>query len=46
LWQLVLTQGILVGVGGCLVYYPITTMAAEYFEGKRATAIGVWSMGV
>jgi MFS family permease len=45
LWQLVLTQGVLVGVGGCLVYYPITTMAAEYFEGKRATAIGVWSMG-
>ena len=39
-WQLLLTQGFLVGFGMSLLYFPILAPAPEYFKERRATAMG------
>jgi MFS family permease len=39
-WQLLLTQGLLVGFGMSLLYFPFLAPAPEYFSRHRATAMG------
>ncbi|SPQ26472.1 3bfbf0cb-2ea7-4c18-931f-236460dde96c [Thermothielavioides terrestris] len=39
-WQLLLTQGLLLGVGMSLLYFPLMAPAPEYFTNHRATAMG------
>ncbi|KAH9908457.1 major facilitator superfamily domain-containing protein [Xylariomycetidae sp. FL2044] len=39
-WQLLLTQGFLVGLGMSLLYFPLLAPAPEYFTNHRATAMG------
>lgn len=43
IWQLLLTQGFLVGLGMSLLYFPLLAPAPEYFTKHRATAMGVVS---
>ncbi|TID24238.1 MFS general substrate transporter [Venturia nashicola] len=46
LWHLALTQGVLVGVGGALLYNPVIMIAPEYFGDKvRGKATGFISAG-
>ena len=40
IWQLLLTQGFLVGLGMSLLYFPLLAPAPEYFTTHRATAMG------
>ncbi|KAI1803547.1 MFS general substrate transporter [Daldinia bambusicola] len=40
IWQLLLTQGFLVGLGMSLLYFPLLAPAPEYFTSHRATAMG------
>ncbi|KAK6071359.1 MFS monocarboxylate [Seiridium cupressi] len=40
LWQLLLTQGLLVGLGMSFIYFPLLSPAPEYFTSHRATAMG------
>ena len=40
IWQLLLTQGFLVGLGMSLFYFPLLAPAPEYFTNHRATAMG------
>ncbi|KAI1757702.1 major facilitator superfamily domain-containing protein [Xylaria castorea] len=40
LWHLLLTQGLLVGLGMSLLYFPLLAPAPEYFTTHRATAMG------
>ncbi|XXH01720.1 hypothetical protein Hte_008081 [Hypoxylon texense] len=40
IWQLLLTQGFLVGLGMSLLYFPLLAPAPEYFNSHRATAMG------
>ncbi|KAI1391063.1 major facilitator superfamily domain-containing protein [Hypoxylon trugodes] len=40
IWQLLLTQGFLVGWGMSLLYFPLLAPAPEYFTSHRATAMG------
>ncbi|KAK4143576.1 MFS general substrate transporter [Dichotomopilus funicola] len=40
IWQLLLTQGFLVGSGMSLLYFPLLAPAPEYFTNHRATAMG------
>ncbi|PVH89931.1 MFS monocarboxylate transporter-like protein [Cadophora sp. DSE1049] len=39
-WQLLLTQGLLYGVGSSLLYFPILSSAPEYFNERRGAAMG------
>ena len=39
-WELLLTQGFLVGFGMSLLYFPLLAPAPEYFTKHRATAMG------
>ncbi|KAI0448190.1 major facilitator superfamily domain-containing protein [Xylaria telfairii] len=39
-WHLLLTQGLLVGLGMSLLYFPLLAPAPEYFTTHRATAMG------
>ena len=39
-WQLLLTQGFLVGFGMSLLYFPLLAPTPEYFSNHRATAMG------
>lgn len=39
-WQLLLTQGLLYGIGSSLLYYPILSTAPEYFNTHRGSAMG------
>ena len=41
IWHLLLTQGLLYGVGSSLLYFPLLSPAPEYFTLHRATAMGV-----
>lgn len=43
IWQLLLTQGFLVGFGMSLLYFPLLAPAPEFFTKHRATATGVVS---
>jgi hypothetical protein len=40
IWQLLFTQGFLVGLGMSLLYFPLLAPAPEYFTNHRATAMG------
>ena len=40
IWQLLLTQGLLVGLGMSLLYFPFLAPAPKYFTKHRATAMG------
>ncbi|KIV97834.1 hypothetical protein PV10_01539 [Exophiala mesophila] len=40
IWQLLLTQGIIYGVGTCLLYFPVVAVAPEYFDAHRGSAMG------
>ncbi|KAH8585827.1 major facilitator superfamily domain-containing protein [Bisporella sp. PMI_857] len=40
IWQLLLTQGLLYGLGSSLLYFPLLSPAPEYFTTHRATALG------
>lgn len=40
IWQLLLTQGFLVGLGMSFLYFPLLAPAPEYFTNHRATAMG------
>ena len=44
IWQLLLTQGFLVGLGMSLLYFPLLAPAPEYFTNHRATAMGIVSV--
>jgi MFS family permease len=39
-WQLLLTQGMLYGIGSSLIYFPVLSVAPEYFTGHRGSAMG------
>jgi MFS family permease len=39
-WQLLLTQGLLYGMGSSLLYFPILSVAPEYFTAHRGSAMG------
>ena len=40
IWQLLITQGFLVGIGMSLLYFPLLAPTPEYFSNRRATAMG------
>lgn len=40
LWQLLLTQGLLYGTGSSLLYFPLLSVAPEYFTRHRGSAMG------
>ncbi|KAI3320517.1 MFS general substrate transporter [Xylariaceae sp. AK1471] len=40
IWHLLLTQGLLVGFGMSLLYFPLLAPAPEYFTSRKATAMG------
>ena len=39
-WQLLLTQGLIYGVGSSLMYFPMLAIAPEYFDKHRGSAMG------
>lgn len=39
-WHLLLTQGLLFGLGSSLLYFPILSAAPEYFSAHRGSAMG------
>ena len=43
-WQLLLTQGFMVGLGMSFLYFPLLAPAPEYFTNHRATAMGFVSV--
>ena len=46
IWQLILSQGLLVGLGMSLLYFPYLAPAPEYFTKHRATAMGFVSLSL
>ncbi|KAH9904409.1 major facilitator superfamily domain-containing protein [Xylariomycetidae sp. FL2044] len=44
-WQLMLTQGILTGIGGGIFFTPSLALVATYFSGRRALAVGLTTTG-
>lgn len=40
IWQLLLTQGMLFGIGASCLYFPILAPAPEYFNAHRGAAMG------
>ncbi|EPE10498.1 monocarboxylate transporter [Ophiostoma piceae UAMH 11346] len=40
-WHLLLTQGLLYGIGSSMLYFPLLGPAPEYFSRHRATALGI-----
>ena len=39
-WQLLLTQGLMVGLGSSMMYFPVLAVAPEYFDTHRGAAMG------
>ena len=39
-WQLLLTQGLIYGIGTSLMYFPMLAVAPEYFDSHRGSAMG------
>ncbi|EXJ72972.1 uncharacterized protein A1O5_04121 [Cladophialophora psammophila CBS 110553] len=39
-WQLLLTQGLIYGIGTSLMYFPVLAVAPEYFDAHRGSAMG------
>lgn len=44
-WQLMLTQGILTGFGGGIIFAPSLALVATYFDKRRGIAIGLVTTG-
>ncbi|KAH7245062.1 major facilitator superfamily transporter [Fusarium tricinctum] len=44
-WQILLPQGICIGLGCGLVYVPSTAILSQYFQRRRALVIGIASTG-
>ncbi|KAK5108545.1 hypothetical protein LTR62_008202 [Meristemomyces frigidus] len=44
-WQLMLTQGLLTGLGGGIIFTPVMGLMATYFSKRRAFALGVATTG-
>jgi MFS family permease len=40
IWHLLLTQGFLYGIGSSMIYFPILSVAPEYFDTRRGSAMG------
>ncbi|KAL9618535.1 MAG: hypothetical protein Q9160_006791 [Pyrenula sp. 1 TL-2023] len=40
-WQLLLTQGVLYGMGSSMLYFPVLSVAPEYFTNHRGSAMGI-----
>ncbi|TKA75819.1 hypothetical protein B0A49_03541 [Cryomyces minteri] len=40
IWHLLLTQGLLYGIGSSMMYFPILSVAPEYFDQHRGSAMG------
>ncbi|KAJ3266161.1 hypothetical protein HDU77_002292 [Chytriomyces hyalinus] len=40
-WQLILTQGVLVGTGMSLSYFPAVSLPSQWFEKRRGLATGI-----
>ncbi|KAI9836895.1 MAG: hypothetical protein M1819_001060 [Sarea resinae] len=40
IWHLLLTQGLLYGIGSSMLYFPILSVAPEYFDAHRGSAMG------
>ncbi|KAJ5666668.1 Major facilitator superfamily domain general substrate transporter [Penicillium macrosclerotiorum] len=41
LWQFILTQGLLLGIGTCMAYMPSVTVAPTWFSRHRGLAMGI-----
>jgi hypothetical protein len=41
LWHLIVTQGLLYGLGFLCIYYPMLSMLNEWFHKRRGTAYGI-----
>ncbi|KAI0475210.1 MFS general substrate transporter [Xylariaceae sp. FL0804] len=44
-WQLMLTQGVLTGIGGGVFFTPALALVATYFARRRALAVGLATTG-
>lgn len=44
-WQILVSQGICIGIGMGLIYLPATAILAQYFQKYRALAIGIAGTG-
>ena len=44
-WQLVLSQGVLQGIGNGLLFTPLVALVSVYFKKRRALALGVAACG-
>ncbi|RYP42196.1 hypothetical protein DL767_000360 [Monosporascus sp. MG133] len=44
-WHLMLTQGILTGIGGGIFYTPSLALISTYFQSKRGLAVGIATTG-
>lgn len=40
-WHLILTQGVLYGIGGMCIYYPMLLFMDEWFVQKKSIAFGI-----
>jgi MFS family permease len=40
-WHLLLTQGLLYGIGSSMLYFPVLSVAPEYFDARRGAAMGI-----
>lgn len=45
LWQQILTQGIMVGLGASFVYWPAISVVPQWFDKYRGTAVGLAALG-
>lgn len=45
LWQLFLTQALLVGIGSSMLYYPVISLTPVYFNRRRGFAMGIAMAG-
>ncbi|KAJ2678054.1 hypothetical protein GGI25_002697 [Coemansia spiralis] len=45
-WHLLLTQGVLCGVGAALTFLPAVVVPAQWFEKRRGLATGTVNMGI
>lgn len=44
-WQLFLTQGVLAGIGGGIIFCPVMGLLSTYFAKKRGLAVGIATSG-
>ncbi|RYP59398.1 hypothetical protein DL771_010900 [Monosporascus sp. 5C6A] len=44
-WHLMLTQGVLTGIGGGIFFTPSLALISTYFQSKRALAVGIATTG-